>query len=67
MTVVANITVIYKVTSSPNKIFIYICGPGSSAGIAAELQAGRSRIESQLGQDFLPIQTGPGAHPASWG
>jgi len=42
-----------------------LCGPGSSVGIATELQAGRSGIESWWGRDFLPIQTGSGAHPAS--
>jgi len=39
--------------------------PGSSVGIATELQAGRSGIEWQWGRDFPPVQTGPGAHPAS--
>ena len=38
-------------------------GPGSSVGTATELQAGRSGIESRWGRDFLPVQTGPGAHP----
>jgi len=54
-------------------IRIYICGwvgawvggPGSSVGIETELQAGRSGIESRCGRDFPPVQTGPGAHPAS--
>ena len=40
-------------------------GHGSSVGIATELRAGRSGIESRWGRDFSPIQTGPGAHPAS--
>jgi hypothetical protein len=40
-------------------------GPGSSVGIANELRAGRSGIESWWGRDFPPFQTGPGAHPAS--
>jgi len=40
-------------------------GPGSSVGIANELRAGWSGIESQWGRDFPPVQTGPGAHPAS--
>ena len=40
-------------------------GPGSSVGIATELLAGRSGIESRWGRDFPPVQTGPGAHPAS--
>ena len=39
--------------------------PGSSVGIATELRAGRSGIESRWGRDFPPVQTGPGAHPAS--
>jgi len=30
------------------------------------LRAGRSRIESRWGRDFPPIQTSPGAHPASY-
>ena len=40
-------------------IYIYICvcvycGPVSSVGIATELRAGRSRIESRWGRDFPP-------------
>ena len=51
---------------SPNLPPTYpICGPGSSVGIATELRAGRSGIKSQWGRDFPPVQTGPGAHPAS--
>jgi len=42
-----------------------VCGPGSSVGIATELRAGRSGIENRWGRDFPPIQSGPGAHPAS--
>jgi len=40
-------------------------GPGSSFGIATELRAGRSGIESQWGRDLPPFQTGPGAHSQS--
>ena len=40
-------------------------GPGSSVGIATELRAGWSGIESRCGRDCPPVQTGPGAHPAS--
>jgi len=29
------------------------------------LRAGRSGMESRWGRDFPPVQTGPGAHPAS--
>ena len=39
--------------------------PGSSVGIATELRAGGSGIEYRWGRDFPPVQTGPGAHPAS--
>ena len=41
------------------------CGPGSSVDIATELRAGRTGIESRWGRDVPPVQTGPGAHPAS--
>jgi len=47
-----------------NVLSLY-CGPGSSVVTATELRAGRSGIESRLGRDFPPVQTGPGAHPAS--
>ena len=45
--------------------WLVACGPGSSVGIATALRAGRSGIESQWGRDFLPLQAGPVAHPAS--
>jgi len=45
-------------------IIIIINGLCSSVGIATELRAGRSGIESRWGRDFPPVQTGPGAHPA---
>jgi hypothetical protein len=42
-------------------------GPGGSVGIATELRAERSGIESRLGTKFsTPIQTGPEAQPASY-
>ena len=40
-------------------------GPGSSVGIATELQAGWSGDRIPVGRDFPPVQTGPGVHPAS--
>jgi hypothetical protein len=46
-------------------IYLEICGPGSSVGIASEVRAGRSGIVSRGGRDFPPVQTGPGAHPLS--
>jgi hypothetical protein len=42
-----------------------IQGPGSSVGIATVLRAGRSGIEFRWERDFTPVQTEPGAHPAS--
>ena len=59
---------IYLINFSYHLSYIYIyflCGPGSSVGIATELRAGVSGIESRWGRDFPPVQTGPGAHPAS--
>jgi len=44
---------------------VCVCGPISSVGIATELWARRSGIESEWEQVFPPVQTGPGAHPAS--
>jgi hypothetical protein len=40
-------------------------GPGCSVGIATEYGLDGPTIESRWGQDFSPVQTGPGAHPAS--
>ena len=42
-----------------------ISRPGISVGIATELRAGRSAIESRWGRDFPPVQTGPEANPAN--
>ena len=70
-----NLPWIPKCLSKPvyKYLYIYLCivhiqsnGPGSSVGIATELRAGLSGIESKRGQDFPPVQTGPGAHPASY-
>jgi len=40
-------------------------GPGSVVGIEADYGLDGLGIKSRWGQDFLPVQTGPGAHPAS--
>ena len=45
---------------------ISLCGPGSSVGVATGYRLDGSGIESLWGRDFFtPVQTGPGAHPAS--
>jgi len=41
------------------------CGPGSSVGIATDYGLDGPGILSQWERDFSPVQTGPGAHPAS--
>jgi len=46
-----------------------ICGPGSSVGIATELRAGRSGIESRWGRDFPHLSRpalGPTQPPVKW-
>ena len=48
------------------KYYVHICGPGSSVGIATGYGLGRSGDQIQVGSRFsAPVQTGPGAHPAS--
>ena len=46
-------------------MYIVMCGPGSSVGIATDYRLDGPGIESRWGWDFPPVQTGPGAHPAS--
>ena len=43
---------------------MYVCGPGSSFGIATDYWLDGPGIES-WGRDFPSVQTGPGANPAS--
>jgi len=40
-------------------------GPGSLVGIATDYGPDDLGIKSRWGQDFPPVQTGPGANPAS--
>jgi len=47
-------------------IYIYICGPGSSVGVAADYGLDGLGSNPGGGRDFPPVQTGPGAHPASY-
>jgi len=44
---------------------IYTNGPGSSVGAATDYKLDGPGIECLWGRDFPPVQTGPGAHPAS--
>jgi len=46
-------------------LYLFICGPGSSVGIATDYGLDGPGIESRWGRDFPPVQTGPGPHPAS--
>jgi len=51
------------------RIYQYYCeysGPDSSVGIAIGYRLEGPGIESRWGRDFPPIQTGTGAHPASY-
>ena len=41
------------------------CGPDSSAGIANNYGLDDPGYRIPVGRDFPPVQTGPGAHPAS--
>ena len=44
----------------------FFLGPGSVVGIATGYRLDGPGIESRLGARFsAPVQTGPGAHPAS--
>ena len=59
-------------THTHTHIYIYIypiytyTGRDSSVGIAARYGLEGPGTESQWGRDFPPVQTGPGAHPASY-
>ena len=47
-------------------LYTYMCGPGSSVGIATGYGLDGPGIESQWGLRFsAPVHTGPGAHTAS--
>ena len=55
-----------------NSFYLFIegprsIGPGSVVGITTTLQAGRSGVRIPVGgRFFAAVQTGPGAHPASY-
>jgi hypothetical protein len=57
----------YMLYFRPAKRYIqYMCGPGSSDGIATGYGLGGPGIESRWGARFsAPVQPGPGTHPAS--
>jgi hypothetical protein len=61
------INIIKKLCWICDKSQSVFCGPGSSVGIATGYGLGGPGIECRLGRDFTaPVQTGPGAHPASY-
>jgi hypothetical protein len=68
---VQNVTVLNTVGNSNTMVsiiilYIVIFGPGSSVGIATGYVLDSPGIESRWGARFsAPVQTGPGAHPAS--
>ena len=45
---------------------IHNSGPGVSVGIAIDYGLDGPGIEFRWGRDFPPVQTGTGAHPASY-
>ena len=47
------------------EFFTCICGPVSSAGIATDYGLDGTGSNSCGERDFPPVQTEPGAHPAS--
>ena len=44
---------------------MFLCGPGSSVGIATDYGLDGPGSNPGGGRDFPPVQTGPAAHPAS--
>ena len=46
-------------------VYYTLRGSGSSVGIATNYGMDGTGIESRWGRDFPPVQTAPGAHPAS--
>ena len=50
--------------SNPCGEYTYL-GPGNSVGIATDYRLDGSGSNPGGGRDFPPVQTGPGAHPAS--
>ena len=58
------VTLNVRSTDTSQRIYLR-GGPGSSVGIETELWAGQPGIEFRWGRDFPPVQTDPGAHPAS--
>ena len=59
--------IIFEYRTSHNKVATVFCwGRDSSVSIATALRAGRSGDGIPMGARFsAPVQTGPGAHPAS--
>jgi len=58
------VTLSWSVVHTSHLSYEYKCGPSSLVGIATELRARWSGIESPWERDFPPVQNGPGAHLA---
>jgi hypothetical protein len=52
-------------TSNLSTNSLQFCGPGSSVGIVTDYGLDGSGIETRWGREYLPVHTGPWAHPAS--
>ena len=46
-------------------MFLCVCGPGSSVGIATDYGMDGPGDRIPVGRDFPPVQTGSEAHPAA--
>ena len=67
-TVVITLGDTYNVYTILCKFFlpiVFVCGLGSSVGIATDYGLDGPGIESRWGRNFPPVQTSPGAHTAS--
>ena len=65
LTALRNMTLSFSFYLEISDFYFPSSGPDSSVGIATDYGLDGPGIESRWGRDFPPVQTGPGAHPAS--